>query len=85
MVFDELSSWYGGKKVMHVNEEKEDKHVKEVQQESVVLSGPKSSVQTPTRVNPWSGRLRTSSVSPNVSIGSTRNHVSLEKGKSTLD
>ena len=40
-----------------------------------MLSGPKSSVQTPTRVNPWSGRLRTPSASPNVSIGSTGNHV----------
>ena len=26
---------------MHVDEEKEDKHVKEVKQESIVLSGPK--------------------------------------------
>ena len=30
VVFDELNSWYGGKKVVHANEEKEDKHVKEV-------------------------------------------------------
>ena len=52
VVFDELNSWYGGKKVVHVDEEKEEKHVKEVQQESTVLSGPKSSAQTPTRVNP---------------------------------
>ena len=43
VVFDELNSWYGGKKVMHVDEEKEDIQVKEVQQESTVLSGPKSS------------------------------------------
>ena len=43
VVFDELNSWYGGKKVMHVDKEKEDKQVKEVQQESIVLSGPKSS------------------------------------------
>ena len=40
---------------MHVDEEKEDKKVKEVQQESIVLSGPKGSAQTPTTANPWSG------------------------------
>ena len=37
VVFDELNRWYGGKKVMHVDEEKEDKKVKEVQQELIVL------------------------------------------------
>ena len=30
VVFDELNIWYGGKKVMHVDEKKEDKQVKEV-------------------------------------------------------
>ena len=30
VVFDELNSWYGGKKVMHVDEEKEETQVKEV-------------------------------------------------------
>ena len=30
VVFDELNSWYGGKNVVHIDEEKEDKHVKEV-------------------------------------------------------
>ena len=37
---------------MHVDGEKEDKHVKEVQQESTVISGPKDSAQTSTKVNP---------------------------------
>ena len=46
-----------------------------------MLSEPKSSAQTPTQVNPWSGRLRTPSASPNVSAGSTRNHASSAKGK----
>ena len=41
---------------MHVDEEKEDKKVKEVQQESIVLSGPKGSAQTPTKVtHGWVG------------------------------
>ena len=31
VVFDELHNWYGGKKFMHVDEEKEDTQVKEVQ------------------------------------------------------
>ena len=30
VVFDELNSWYGGKKVVHDDEGKEDKHVIEV-------------------------------------------------------
>ena len=30
VVFDELNSWYGGKKVVHIDEGKEDMHVKEV-------------------------------------------------------
>ena len=30
VVFDGLHGWYGGEKVMHVDEEKEDKQVKEV-------------------------------------------------------
>ena len=47
VVFDELNSWYGGKKIVQIDEKKEDMHVKEVQQDSTVLSGPKSSVQTP--------------------------------------
>ena len=44
VVFNGLNSWDEGKKVMHVDEEKEDKNVRKVQQESTVLSGPKSSV-----------------------------------------
>ena len=55
--------------------------MKEVQQDSTVLSGPKSSAQTPMQVNPWSSRLRTPSASPNVSVGSTKYHVSSAKGK----
>ena len=43
VVFDELNSWYGGKKVVHIDEGKEDMHVKEVQQDSTILSGPNSS------------------------------------------
>ena len=31
VVFDELNNWYGGKKVMKIDEGKEDMHVKEVQ------------------------------------------------------
>ena len=85
VVFDELNSWYGGKKVMHVDEEKEDTQVKEVQQESTVLSGPKSSAQTPLKVNPWSGRLRSPSASPNASIGSTGKNVNSAKGKKKVD
>ena len=50
-----------------------------------MLSGPKSSVQTPTRVNPWSGRLRNPSASPNVSIGSARSKASSAKGKEKVD
>ena len=56
-----------------------------MQGELAVLGGPESSAQTPTRVNPWSGRLRTPSASPNVLIGSTRNHVNSAKGKSNVD
>ena len=85
VVFDELNSWYGGKKVMHVDEEKEDTQVKEVQQESTVLSGPKSSAQTPLKVNPWSGRLRSPSASPNASVGSTGKNVNSAKGKKKVD
>ena len=70
---------------MHVDEEKEDTQVKEVQQESTVLSGPKSSAQTPLKVNPWQGRLRSPSASPNVSIGSTGKDLSLAKGKKKVD
>ena len=66
VVFDELNSWYGGKKIMHDDGEKENKNAKEVQQESIVSGGPKASAQTPTKVNPWSGRLRSPSASPNV-------------------
>ena len=80
-----LNSWYGGKKVMHVDEEKEDTQVKEVQQESTVLSGPKSSAQTPLKVNPWSGRLRSPSASPNASVGSTGKNVNSAKGKKKVD
>ncbi|MCO5561419.1 hypothetical protein L7F22_015040 [Adiantum nelumboides] len=44
VVFDELNNWYGGKKIMQIDEGNEDnKQVKEVQQESTVISGPKSS------------------------------------------
>ena len=71
VVFDELNSWCGAKKVMHVDEEKEGKQVKEAQQESTVLSGPKSSAQTLLKVNPWLGRLKSPSASPNASIRST--------------
>ena len=70
IVFDELNSWYGGKKVMHVDEEKEDIQVKEVHQESIVLSGSKSSAHTPLKVIPWSSRLRSPNASPNASVGS---------------
>ena len=74
VVFDELNSWYGGKKVLQIDEEKEDKKVKEV------LSGPKGSAQTPTKVNPWSGRLRSPSASPNASVQSTRKNENSAKG-----
>ena len=70
---------------MHVDEEKEDTQVREVQQESTVLSGPKSSAQTPLKVNPWSGRLRSPSASPNASVGSTGKNVNSEKGKKNVD
>ena len=43
VVFDELKSWYGGKKIMHIDGEKEDNHAKEMLQESTVISGPKVS------------------------------------------
>ena len=59
--------------------------MKEVQQESTVLSGPKSSAQTPLKVNPWSGRLRSPSASPNASIGSTGKNVNSAKGKKKVD
>ena len=70
---------------MHVDEEKEDKKVKEVQQEWRVLSGPKGSAQTPTKVKPWFGRLRSPSASPNASVGSTGKHVNSKKGKNKVD
>ena len=70
---------------MHVDEEKEDKQVKEVHQESTMLSGPKSRSQTPLKVNPWSGRLRSPSASPNASVGSTGKNVNLAKGKKKVD
>ena len=70
---------------MHVDEEKEYKHVKEVEQELIALSGPKSSAQIPVKVNPWLGRLRSPNPSPNVSIGSIGNHVSSTKGKDKVD
>ena len=56
---------------MHVDGEKEDTHAKKVQQESTVISGPKASAQTSTKVNPWSGRLRSPSASPNASVQRT--------------
>ena len=50
-----------------------------------MLSGPKGSVQTPTTINPWSGRLRSLCASPNASIGSIGKHVNLAKGKNKVD
>ena len=50
-----------------------------MQQKSTMLSGPKESVETPMKVNPWLGRLRSPSASPNASVGSTRKHVNLAK------
>ena len=55
--------------------------MKEVQQELIVLSGPKVSTHTPLKVNPWSGRLRSSSSSPNASIRSTGKDLNSTKGK----
>ena len=46
--------------------------MKEKQQESTMLSGPKS-------------RLRSPNASPNVPIGSTRNHVNLTKVNNKVD
>ena len=70
---------------MYVDEEKEDMKMKEVQQESIVLSGPKGSAQTPTKFNPWSGRLRSPSASPNASVESTKKHVNSAKEKNKVD
>ena len=50
-----------------------------------MLSGPKCKAQTPRKVNPWSGRLRYPSASPNASVGSTGKHVNLAKGKNKVD
>ena len=64
--------------------EKEDVSKKGVQQESQKLSGPGESLNTPTKdVNPWSGRLRSSS--PNVSVGSAGSKVGSSKGKEKVD
>ena len=50
-----------------------------------MIGGPKASAQTPTKVNPWSRRLRSPSASPNVSIGSIGRNINSEKGKSEMD
>ena len=70
---------------MHVDGEKEDKHAKEVQQESTMISGPQVSAQTCTKVNPWLGRLRSPSASPNASVESTGRNVNSKKGKNKMD
>ena len=49
--------------------------MKELQQELTILSGLKSSAQTPMKVNPWLGRLRSPNASPNVLVESIGKYV----------
>ena len=39
----------------------------------------------PTKVNPWLGRLRSPSASPNASVGSTGKNGNSAKGKEKMD
>ena len=68
-----------------IDEKKEYEHVKEAQQESIMLSEPKSSAKTPMKVIPWSSRLSSPNASPNVSIGITIKHVNSTQGKDKMD
>ena len=82
VVFDELSSWYGKQKLIQVDAEKDDAQGKGVQQESQVISGPGESPRTSSKsVNPWSGRLRQSNVSP----GSAESKAATTKGKEKVE
>ena len=59
--------------------------MKASKQDSCKLSEPRESSQTPTKVSPWSGRLRAKDGSPNVSFGSAQSRTKLAKGKEKVN
>jgi hypothetical protein len=73
VVFDEMVSWYPPLKITEDGEARNGDVPSNVEQESLLISGPQESSISGSSSTPWKGRLRSSNIVDGSSQTSSRN------------